>query len=54
MGDAAAHAYVAMQNAIADASLTTEDISNPRTGLIAGSGGASCANLVWDADTLRE
>ncbi len=54
MGDAAAYAYVAMQNAIADAGLTTVEISNPRTGLIAGSGGASSANLVWGADTLRE
>lgn len=54
MGDAAAYTYVAMQNAIHDAGLTTEEISNPRTGLIAGSGGASSANLVWGADTLRE
>lgn len=54
MGDAAAYAYVAMQNAINDAGLTTAEISNPRTGLIAGSGGASSANLVRGADTLRE
>ena len=41
MGDAAAFAYVAMQQAIADAGLTPEMISNPRTGIIAGSGGGS-------------
>jgi len=54
MGDAAAYAYVAMQKAIDDAGLTDNEISNPRTGLIAGSGGASSANLVGGADTLRE
>jgi len=54
MGDAAAYAYVAMQNAIEDAGLTEGQISNPRTGLIAGSGGASSANIVLSADKLRE
>ena len=54
MGDAASYAYVALQNAIEHAGLTDKDVSNPRTGLIAGSGGASSANLVWTADTLRE
>ncbi|MCH8543487.1 MAG: beta-ketoacyl-ACP synthase I [Alcanivorax sp.] len=54
MGDAAAYAYVAMQNAIADAGLTEEQVSNVRTGLIAGSGGASAANQVEAADTARE
>ena len=54
MGDAAAYAYVSMQQAIADAGLDERDISNPRTGLIAGSGGASSANIVISADTLRE
>jgi 3-oxoacyl-[acyl-carrier-protein] synthase-1 len=54
MGDAASYAYVALQNAIEDAGLAEKDVSNPRTGLIAGSGGASSANLVWTADTLRE
>jgi len=53
MGDAAAYAHVAMQEAIADAGLGAADISNPRTGLVAGSGGASTANLVAAADTLR-
>ncbi len=54
MGDAAAYAYVAMQSAIDDSGLTGEQISNPRTGLIAGSGGASSANIVLSADKLRE
>ncbi len=54
MGNAAAYTYVAMQKAIDDAGLETADISHPRTGLIAGSGGASSANLVRGADKLRE
>ena len=54
MGDAAAYAYVALEDAIADAGLGPSDISNERTGLIAGSGGASSANIVFGADTLRE
>jgi 3-oxoacyl-[acyl-carrier-protein] synthase-1 len=53
MGDAAAYAYVALQDAIADAGLDAADVSNPRTGLIAGSGGASSANIVAGADKLR-
>lgn len=54
MGDAAAYAYVAMQQAIEDAGLEESDVSNERTGLIAGSGGASSANIRISADTLRE
>ena len=54
MGDAAAYAYIAMQQAIDDAGLEDGDVSNVRTGLIAGSGGASSANIVKAADTLRE
>ncbi|MGB1221679.1 MAG: beta-ketoacyl-ACP synthase I, partial [Alcanivoracaceae bacterium] len=53
MGDAAAFAYVAMQQAIADAGLTEEQVSNERTGLIAGSGGASSFNQVEAADIAR-
>ena len=45
MGDAAAYAYVSMQQAIDDAGLTDEEVSNPRTGLIMGSGGASTKNV---------
>ncbi|WP_110687709.1 beta-ketoacyl-ACP synthase I [Salinicola aestuarinus] len=54
MGDAAAYAYIAMQQAIDDAGLTAEEVSNPRTGLIAGSGGASSANQVEAADVMRD
>ncbi len=54
MGDAAAYAYVSMQRAIEDAGLADEVVSDVRTGLIAGSGGASSANIVWGADTIRE
>jgi len=53
MGDAAAYAYIAMQQAIDDAGLDESDVSNPRSGLIAGSGGASSSNIVKAADTLR-
>jgi 3-oxoacyl-[acyl-carrier-protein] synthase-1 len=54
MGDAAAYSYISMQQAIADAGLTEEQVSNIRTGLIMGSGGASSANQVEAADILRE
>jgi 3-oxoacyl-[acyl-carrier-protein] synthase-1 len=55
MGDAAAYAYVAMQNAITDAGLTKEQVAkNPRVGVIAGSGGASTANVVLAVDIARE
>jgi 3-oxoacyl-[acyl-carrier-protein] synthase-1 len=54
MGDAAAYSYIAMQQAIDDAGLEESDVSNPRTGLIASSGGASSSNIVICADTLRE
>ena len=54
MGDAAAYAYVSMQQAITDSGLTEEQVSNERTGIIMGSGGASSENLVESADILRE
>ena len=54
MGDAAAYAYIAMQQAVADSGLEESDVSNVRTGLIASSGGASSANIVASADKLRE
>tara|TARA_B100001765_G_scaffold92620_1_gene56822 strand:- start:1046 stop:2257 length:1212 start_codon:yes stop_codon:yes gene_type:complete len=54
MGDASAYAYIAMQQAIDDAGLEENDVSNPMTGLMAASGGASSANIVSSADTLRE
>ncbi len=54
MGDAAAYAYISMKQAIEDAGLTEEQVSNPRTGLVMGSGGASSSNQVEAADILRE
>lgn len=53
MGDAAAYAYVAMQQAVEDSGLEASDISNIRTGIVAGSGGASSDNQVASADILR-
>jgi len=54
MGDAAAYAYVSMQDAIADAGLEESQVSNERTGIIMGSGGASNKNIIEAADILRE
>jgi 3-oxoacyl-[acyl-carrier-protein] synthase-1 len=54
MGDAAAYAYLAMQQAIADSGLTPDQVANPRTGLIAGSGGASNQNLIEANSIMAE
>lgn len=54
MGDAAAYAYLAMQDAIADAGLEEDQVSHTRTGLIVGTGGTSTANMVAAADILRD
>ena len=54
MGDGAAYNYLAMEQAIADAGLEEDMVSNERTGLIMGSGGSSTKNLVLAADILRE
>jgi len=54
MGEGAGYAVVAMQQAVADSGLEASDISNPRTGLIAGSGGPSTANMLTAFDTTRE
>ncbi|HEX7025917.1 MAG TPA: beta-ketoacyl-ACP synthase I [Gammaproteobacteria bacterium] len=54
MGGAAAYAYIAMRDAIADANLSENEVSSPRTGIIAGSGGGSNANVVESADILRD
>lgn len=54
MGDAAAYAYISMAQAIEDAGLTPEQVSNPRTGLVVGSGGASSKTQIEAADILRE
>ncbi len=53
MGDAAAYAYIAMQQAILDAGLDEGQVSNHRTVLIMGSGGTSAANVVDSADIMR-
>jgi len=54
MGDAAAYAYLAMRDAIADAGLEESEVSNERTGIIAGSGGGSSASQVESSDILRD
>ncbi len=53
MSDAAAYSYLAMRDAISDAGLSNNDVSHPRTGLIAGSGGGSSHWQVETADILR-
>ncbi|MDP1626075.1 beta-ketoacyl-ACP synthase I [Parvibaculum sp.] len=53
MGDGAAYAWVAMEQAIRDAGLEESDVSNPRTGLIVGSGGPSTKAIVAAADMAR-
>lgn len=53
MGDGAAYNYVAMDQAIADAGLEENEVSNDRTGLIMGSGGPSTRNLLLAFDTAR-
>lgn len=54
MGDAAAFAYVSMKQAIEDSGLSPEQVSNERTGIIMGSGGASTASVVESADIIRQ
>ena len=54
MSDAAAYSYLAMRDAIADAGLDEAQVSNPRTGLVAGSGGGSSHWQVETADILRD
>lgn len=53
MGGAASYSYIAMDQAVKDSGLTEDQVSNVRTGLIAGSGGASSANLVEAAEIAR-
>lgn len=54
MGKGAAWNYLAMQQAIADAGLEESDISNPMTGIVMGSGGASTRTIVEAADVTRK
>ena len=53
MGDAAIYSAIALQEAIAQSGLTQQQISNNRTGLITGSGGASNKSIIEAADILR-
>jgi len=53
MGDAAAYAYISTEQAIKDANLSLDEISNDRTGIIMGSGGASSEDTIDSADILR-
>ena len=54
MGNSAAYNYIAMQEAVDNSGLADDMISNVRTGLIAGSGGASTENVTRAVDLLRE
>ena len=54
MGEGAAYAVLAMEQAIADASLDDHLVSHVKTGLVAGSGGPSTANLLAAFDITRE
>ena len=45
MGPGAAYNFLAMEQAIKDSGLEEGDVSNPRTGLIMGSGGPSTSNF---------
>lgn len=54
MGDAAAYSYIAMKQAVADSGLSEEQVSNPRTGLVAGSGGGSNSNSTQAVEVALE
>ena len=54
MGDAAGYAYLSLEQAITQSGLTEQQVSHPRTGIVAGSGGASSSNQVEAADILRD
>ncbi len=54
MGPGAAYNYIALEQAIADAGLEEGDISNPRTGLVTGSGGPSTSNFFLAHNIVKE
>ena len=54
MGPGAAYSVLSMEQAIKDSGLSPEEVSNPKTGLIAGSGGPSTINLLQSFDVARE
>ena len=54
MGPGAAYSYIAMGQAIADAGLAEDEVVNPMTGLIAGSGGPSTSAMAGGASDRAE
>ncbi len=54
MGPGAGYAYIAMEQAIADSGLGESDVVNPRTGLVAGSGGPSTSSMLAAHQTVLE
>ncbi|NRA98574.1 MAG: beta-ketoacyl-ACP synthase I [Rhodobacteraceae bacterium] len=54
MGPVAAYAYLAMEQAVADSGLEESDVSNPMTGLIAGSGGPSTSNFFTAHNIVKD
>ncbi|MDE0762396.1 MAG: beta-ketoacyl-ACP synthase I [Porticoccaceae bacterium] len=54
MGPSAAYAYMATERAIIDAGLSDEQVSNPRTGLVMGSGGVSGEMFTESIDVMRD
>ncbi|WP_114966277.1 beta-ketoacyl-ACP synthase I [Alkalilacustris brevis] len=54
MGAGAAYNYLAMEQAIADSGLEEADISNPRSGLVTGSGGPSTSNFFLAHNIVKE
>lgn len=54
MGDASAYAYIALREAMEQAALEEQDVSDPRIGLIAASSSVSCANVLETAELLRQ
>lgn len=53
MSEASVYAYLAMEEAIKDANLSQEHVSNPRTGLVVGSGGGSARSIVEAAEGMK-
>lgn len=54
MGDSSAYAYLSLKQAIEDSGLNHEQVSNLRTGIVAGSGGIACSEIVEAIDALRD
>ncbi|MEL6363573.1 MAG: beta-ketoacyl-ACP synthase I [Pseudomonadota bacterium] len=54
MGPGSAYNYIAMKEALADAKLSEDEISDERIGIVMGSGGPSVSAIVQAADKTRE